>query len=196
MEDFNLFLKMGFEHISDLGGYDHILFIIAICAVYSIKDWKEIIWIVTAFTVGHTVTLVLATFDFVYVSPSIVDKLIPFTIVITCLSNIFLATKDGSKRSNSAYVKYAITCGFGLIHGLGFSGYLRNMLAMDESIVMQLLAFNIGLELGQLMIVGVTLALAFIVIDLIKAPKREWNLVLSGAAMGLSIMMILESFFQ
>lgn len=196
MEDFNLFLKMGFEHISDLGGYDHILFIIAICAVYSIKDWKEIIWIVTAFTVGHTVTLVLATFDFVYVSPSIVDKLIPFTIVITCLSNIFLATKDGSKRSNSAYVKYAITCGFGLIHGLGFSGYLRNMLAMDESIVMQLLAFNIGLELGQLMIVGVTLALAFIMIDLIKAPKREWNLVLSGAAMGLSIMMILESFFQ
>lgn len=190
MDDFKMFLKIGFEHISDLSGYDHILFIVALCAVYSLRDWKEIIWLVTAFTIGHSVTLVLATIDWVYVSPSLVDKIIPFTILLTCMSNIFFR-KRHAKDNRRAYIKYGITFGFGLIHGLGFSGYLRNMLAMDESIVWQLLAFNIGLELGQLLIVAVTLLIAVLVIDVFRANKREWNLFLSGAAAGVSLILIL-----
>lgn len=190
MDDFSMFLKIGFEHISDINGYDHILFIVALCAVYSLKDWKEIIWLVTAFTIGHTVTLVLATIDWVYVSPDVVDKIIPFTILLTCFSNVFFK-KRTERDKRSAYVKYGITFSFGLIHGLGFSGYLKNMLAMDESIVTQLFAFNIGLELGQLMIVAATLLVAILVIDILKAPKREWNLFLSGAAAGVSLILIL-----
>ncbi|WP_226390302.1 HupE/UreJ family protein [Penaeicola halotolerans] len=190
MSDFSLFLKLGFEHISDLQGYDHILFIVALCAIYTLKDWRGILWMVTAFTIGHSITLVLATFEVIMVSQTLVEKAIPLTILLTCLFNIFL-TKGEKNVKQSATIKYLIACGFGLIHGLGFSGYLRSLLAMQDSIVLELLAFNIGLELGQILIVMITLVLAFIFVDKLKAPKREWNLVLSGAAGGVSLLMVL-----
>jgi hypothetical protein len=191
MDEFSLFLKLGFEHISDLDGYDHILFIVALSAIYTLKDWKGILWMVTAFTVGHSVTLALATLDIFTLSPSLVDKLIPFTILLTCISNVAM-TKSSGGLKQSAKIKYGIALVFGLIHGMGFSTYLRSLLALQDTIALELLAFNIGLELGQIMIVMITLILAYITVEVFKAPKREWNLILSGAAGGVSLLMIFD----
>lgn len=189
MDQFTLFLKLGFEHIADVKGYDHILFIVALCAIYTIKDWKGILWMVTAFTVGHSVTLVMATFELIYIKQDIVEMLIPITIFLTCVFNIVIHRPD-SNFKNTAKIKYTTAAVFGLIHGLGFSSYLRSILAMQDSVVLELFAFNVGLELGQILIVFITLGLAFITVDLLKAKKREWNLVLSGAAAGVSFLMI------
>ena len=189
MDQFILFLKLGFEHIADVKGYDHILFVVALCAIYTIKDWKGILWMVTAFTVGHSITLVLATFELIYMKQEIVELLIPITIFLTCVFNIIIHRPD-SNFKNTANIKYGTALVFGLIHGLGFSSYLRSILAMQESVVLELFAFNIGLELGQILIVFITLGFAFIAVDLMKAKKREWNLVLSGAAAGVSFLMI------
>ncbi|MFC2188807.1 HupE/UreJ family protein [Peijinzhouia sedimentorum] len=189
MDQFTLFLKLGFEHIADVKGYDHILFIVALCAIYTIKDWKGILWMVTAFTLGHSVTLVLATFELIYMKQEIVEMLIPITIFLTCVFNIVIHRPDSNFR-NTAKIKYGTAAVFGLIHGLGFSSYLRSILAMQDSVILELFAFNVGLELGQILIVFITLGLAFITVDLFKAKKREWNLVLSGAAAGVSFLMI------
>jgi hydrogenase/urease accessory protein HupE len=189
MGDFEYFIKLGFEHIADLRGYDHILFIVALCAVYTIKDWKSVLWMVTAFTIGHSITLALATFDLVHIPSKTVDRLIPATILITAISNIFI-TKEKITTSRNTF-KYVIATVFGLIHGLGFSNFLRSILARDESIITQLFAFNLGLEIGQLVIVAATLFLALIFVDLLKAKKREWSLVLSAAAGGIAIILIL-----
>jgi hypothetical protein len=189
MSDFNMYLGLGFEHIADLKGFDHILFIIALCAIYTFKDWKGILWMVTAFTVGHSITLALSTLDYISLSQDVVDKLIPFTILLTCLSNIFLA-KGEKQIERTAGIKYSIALVFGLIHGLAFSGLLKSVLAFEDSILLQLFAFNLGLELGQIVVVVATMSLAYLFVDTLKATKREWNLVLSGAAGGVSLLMI------
>jgi hypothetical protein len=190
MDQFNFFLQLGFEHITDSKGYDHILFVVALCAIYTIKDWKGILWMVTAFTVGHSITLVMATLELIYVKQDVVEVAIPFTILLTCLLNIFLKQKHGDFKS-AARLKYFTALAFGLIHGLGFSSYLRSILAMQDSIALELFAFNVGLELGQIFIVFITLGAAFLVVNIMKAPQREWNLVLSGAAGGVSLLMVL-----
>ena len=189
MSEFQLFLQMGFEHISDPNGYDHILFILALCAVYQPKDWKQILVLVTAFTLGHSITLALATLQIVNVSGDVIEFLIPVTILITAIFNYFHHSSRSNQKMNK---RYLVALFFGLIHGLGFSNYLRSLLGKDESIFTQLLAFNIGLELGQLMIVAFILLFTFIFENMGKVKKREWNLLLSGAAGGIAFIMMME----
>lgn len=143
------YIKLGFEHILDPQGYDHILFILALCASYTIRQWKQLLFLVTAFTVGHCLTLLLSGLRIVSISPDLVEFLIPVTIGITALYNLF--TKDAS---HSGRFRYAIALIFGLIHGLGFSNFFRALTEPGESIVVPLLSFNIGIELGQLIIVA------------------------------------------
>lgn len=190
MSKFQLFLEMGFNHIADIQGYDHILFILALCGVYLLGQWRQVLILVTAFTVGHSITLALATLNIVMVSSALIEFLIPLTIVLTALLNILQKRVQNFRRIHRA--KYVTALFFGLIHGLGFSNYLRSMLGQEASIVKPLLAFNIGLELGQIAIVALILIIAQLIVRLMNAPQREWNLVISGSALGIATVLMLE----
>jgi len=151
MSVFNLFLETGIKHILDINGFDHILFILTLCAVYSLKQWKNVLVLITAFTIGHSLTLVLATFNIINLSSELVELLIAITILLTALSNIISKSSNFSVRF--FIVRYFISFSFGLIHGLGFSTFLRSMLGSQSSILKPLFAFNVGIEIGQLIIV-------------------------------------------
>lgn len=190
MTTFGLYLTLGIEHISDLAAYDHILFLTALCAVYSLKLWKKVLILVTAFTLGHTLTLALATLNLVPIPTRLIEFLIPVTILVTAVWNVFQGGDRLAKGSHS--FKYATALFFGLIHGLGFSNYLRSLLGTEGSIVLPLFSFNLGLELGQVMIVVIVLLLSFLLVDVLGMKRREWVLILSGAAMGVSAILCIE----
>jgi len=190
MNTFNLYLQLGIEHIADLIGYDHILFILVLAAVYSLREWKQIIMLITAFTLGHSVTLVLATFNYLIIPSLLIEFLIPLTIFLTALGNIFQKKERVEKRLH--LYKYITALFFGLIHGLGFSNYLRSLLGSEESLVKPLFGFNLGIEIGQLIIVSVIILLTYLVVDIFKAKRREWNLILSGMGLGVSIILMME----
>ena len=193
MDSFLLFFELGYEHITDLEGYDHILFVLALCSVYKLKDWRQVLILITAFTIGHTVTLGLATFDVVLVSSAWIEFLIPVTILCTCVFNLIPST-DSSRMKNSI-LKYVLALLFGLIHGLGFSYYLKNILVMlEEEIVKPLFSFNVGLEFGQLLIVFVALFLSYIFINKLLLPRRYWNAGVSIIVGSLSIYLIFQRF--
>jgi ABC-type antimicrobial peptide transport system permease subunit len=181
-------LELGLDHIADLQGYDHILFVTMLCVVYAFKEWKKVLILVTAFTIGHSLTLALATMNVIHVSIAWVEFLIPVTILITAMGNI-ISSKPGNV---SAKIKYALALFFGLIHGLGFSNYLRSLLGKHDSIVVPLFAFNIGVELGQILIVLFVLTLTAIMIHLFKLKQRDWTLILAGAGAGIALTLMLE----
>ncbi len=193
MSTFSLYFNLGLTHILDVNGYDHILFVIALCAVYMLGDWKKILIIVTAFTIGHSITLALATLDVITINAALIEFLIPVTIFITALTNLF-RKQSGIKRQ-SVQLNYAFALFFGLIHGMGFSNYLRSLLGRDESIVTQLLAFNLGLELGQIIIVAAFLVLSFIVVDILQAGRRDWKIAISSAIAGIALILMLDTKF-
>lgn len=184
---FATYFELGFDHILDLKAYDHILFVVALCAVYRPKQWKHILILVTAFTIGHSVTLALSGLRIVNISADLVEFLIPLTILATALFNI-LKKEDTHQK---IMFNYGLAGFFGLIHGLGFSNYFRALLGKEENIIQFLLPFNIGVEVGQIIIVLITMALTFLFVDLLKMKHREWNLVLSGAAAGVALMLMI-----
>ena len=189
MSEFSLYFTLGQEHILDYkNGYDHILFVLALCAVYLIRDWKKILILVTAFTIGHSVTLALATLQIVSVNVALIEFLIPLTIFITAVSNLF--KKEELGKSKGVQINYVFALFFGLIHGLGFSNYLRAILGKDHSILSQLLAFNLGLEFGQIIVVALFLLIAFLLVDLLKVNSRDWKMVLSSAIAGIALLLI------
>jgi ABC-type antimicrobial peptide transport system permease subunit len=194
MSEFQLYFELGKDHILDYkNGYDHILFVVALCALYIMRDWKKLLILVTAFTVGHSITLALATLDIVSVKPELIEFLIPLTIFITAVSNIF--RREENQSTLSLQINYGYALFFGLIHGLGFSNYLKSILGKDESIVTQLLAFNLGLELGQIIIVAIFLLVSFILIDLAGRSRRDWKLVLSSAIAGIALVLMKDKIF-
>ncbi|MBT3244678.1 MAG: HupE/UreJ family protein [Bacteroidetes bacterium] len=190
MSTFQLYLTLGLQHIADFKGYDHILFIITLCAVYQLRDWKNILILVTAFTIGHSLTLVLATFNIVRISGDLIEFLIPVTILLTAVGNI-LQKKDSFSKSHHRY-KYGLAMFFGLIHGLGFSNYLRSLLSSEDSLAGPLFSFNLGIEIGQLIIVSIFLLFGLLLLNLMKFKPREWNLLISGAGIGISLILIFE----
>ena len=194
MEEFSLYFNLGLEHIADLTAYDHILFILTLTAVYLLNQWKQILALVTAFTIGHTLTLALATLNIVNVSTDLIEFLIPVTIIITAITNI-IVKKSAEVNIRLQIIKYTIALFFGLIHGLGFSNYLRSLLSTKESLIKPLFAFNLGIEAGQLIIVGFVISLSIIFVKYIKTSQREWNLIISGAGLGISLIMALERIF-
>ncbi|MEM6262939.1 MAG: HupE/UreJ family protein [Bacteroidota bacterium] len=193
MTSFQLYWEMGIAHITDFQGYDHLLFILALCAAYSPQEWRKLLILVTAFTVGHSLTLGLSTQEWINVPASIIEPLIPITILLTSLWNVFFVEKQGSNHRNIAYLMAA---GFGLIHGLGFSNYLKALLGQAESIIVPLLAFNLGLEVGQLVIVLGWGVLTALVLGSKLISRRDWTVFLSGIAAGLSILLLSETLFN
>ena len=189
MSEFSLYFGLGKDHILDyVNGYDHILFVLALCAVYLTRDWKKILILVTAFTIGHSITLALATLKIVSVNAQLIEFLIPLTIFITSVSNLF--KKEVLTNEKGFQVNYLFAVFFGLIHGLGFSNYLRAILGKDQSILSQLLAFNLGLEFGQIIVVVIFLVFSFLLVDFLKVNRRDWKLVLSSAIAGIALILM------
>ena len=188
MQDFKLYFELGWQHILDWQGYDHILFLLALCGVYLISDWKKVLILVTAFTLGHSITLMLSVLKIVSIDTTWIEFLIPVTILITAISNILSKRKKSSKIT----IKYLLAILFGLIHGLGFSNYLKSLLGKSTNISLELLAFNIGLEFGQIIIVISTLLLSFVLISFVKIRRWDWNFFLSSAIFGISFVMAIE----
>ncbi|WP_235785912.1 HupE/UreJ family protein [Sediminibacterium sp. C3] len=189
MIDFGLFFQMGYEHIADLNGIDHILFVAALCIRYQFADWKKLLWLVTAFTLGHSITLALSVFNIVNYSVNWIEFLIPVTIVITAISNVFV--KKFVYKAKFPLI-YFFAAFFGLIHGLGFSNYLKSLLSKEGNIVPELLAFNLGLEAGQLVIVLAILIISLIFVQLFKINRREYLLYVSGGIFAIALQMALE----
>ncbi|MEM7078699.1 MAG: HupE/UreJ family protein [Pseudomonadota bacterium] len=193
MHPFKFYLQMGFEHISDLAGFDHILFLVALCAVYRLAQWRRLLILVTAFTIGHSITLALASLGTLTLSSELIEFLIPTTILLTALHNVIgqPAQADTKKMGRN----YAMALFFGLIHGMGFSNYFRALLMDDSSIVMPLLAFNLGIELGQLLVVAVIVSVAYLFLRTTRVQHREWNLFVSGMAAGMAVLLMAENRF-
>jgi hypothetical protein len=190
MQDFPLYFELGWQHILDWQGYDHILFVMALCSMYTITEWKKMLILVTAFTIGHSITLALSVFNLLTVNTAWIEFLIPLTILITTFSNIL----SKKMKPKNVRFKYLMAIFFGLIHGLGFSNYLKSLLGKSKSIAVELLSFNLGLEFGQVIIVVAMLLLSFILIRFVKIKRWDWNFFLSSAIFGISFIMAAERF--
>ncbi|WP_426473117.1 HupE/UreJ family protein [Chryseobacterium balustinum] len=188
MQDFLFYLKLGWEHIISLDALDHQLFVLALIAVYTFKEWKKILILVTAFTIGHSITLALSILDVVRLPSDWVEFLIPLTIVLTAAGNIVMKNKKQAQNKTNYYLALF----FGLIHGLGFANTARVMIAKSQSIAVPLLGFNIGLEAGQIVIVFAILILLFILLNLFKVNKKDWILFVSSGVFALALKMTLE----
>jgi len=195
MNEILLYLHLGYKHIIDLNGSDHILFILALIIRYSWNEWQKILILVTAFTIGHSITLALSTLDWISFPAVTIELLIPITILITAFTNFRMNPTDNDSKYPLIYY---LTLFFGLIHGLGFSNYLKMLLGKEESILMPLFSFNLGLELGQILIVIIILIISVIFVNLFKVDRKRYLQAGSVIAIILALNMIIDriaSFF-
>jgi hypothetical protein len=188
MQDFLFYLKLGWFHIIAWDALDHQLFILALVAVYALKDLKKILVLVTAFTIGHSLTLALSILDIVRFPSNWVEFLIPITIALTSLGNI-LMYKNTQKLMK---LNYFLALIFGLIHGMGFANSARMMIAQEQNTTIPLFGFNVGLELGQIVIVILILSLEFLLMKYFKINKKYWLIVASSIALITSLSMAFE----
>jgi hypothetical protein len=184
MDEALIYLRLGFEHILDVEGYDHMLFLLAMVAPFTYKHFKSLLLLVTAFTLGHCLTLILGGLGLVKLPSSTVELGIAVTILLTALYHLFRPS------SKVTITTYALILGFGLIHGLGFSGYIRSLLG-KENVVLPLLSFNIGIELGQIVILSVILLIQWVWLGLLNFPLRIWRSILLSLAIVLSMSLVL-----
>ena len=196
MHSIDMYINLGFQHISDLAGYDHILFLLALCAVYSIDQWRRLFILVTAFTVGHSITLALSSFGWVVIPSHIIEFLIPVTILITAIRNVAVPPSDQLTDDQTNMTgHYLVALCFGFIHGMGFSNYFRALMMDSSSITIPLLGFNLGIEIGQLLVVSIVVIVASLVVKFAPVKHRDWNLFISGAAAGISLVLINDTAF-
>ena len=170
MHTFVLFFKQGLSHILDLDGIDHLLFILAITVFFSLSQWRKLALLITAFTIGHSITLVLSVYDIFTLPRDIIEQLIPITIIVTCINNFIKVYKPTQINYQLLYTTVLI---FGCIHGLAFSNFLKMAFFEDDNLLASLVGFNIGIELGQLIIVGVFLAAIQMAFRRFKKLKHE-----------------------
>jgi len=193
LDTFNLYFQLGMEHILDVRGYDHILFVVALTTIYQLKDWRRVLILVTAFTIGHSITLALATLQIIKFNSDLIEFLIPVTIFITAIAN--LLRKRAEQSTKKIQLNYGLALFFGLIHGMGFSNYLRSLLGSDTTIFTQLLAFNAGLEIGQIIIVVSFMMLSLLFVNIIGVSKRDWKLVISSGVAAIATTLMIETKF-
>lgn len=190
-DDFWFNLKLGLFHVLDWNAYDHILFLIALVAAYSVTQGKRVFWLVTIFTIGHTLSLVLAAYDIISINSNWIEFLIPVSILFTAVYNIIFAKKNIDKTKVNAL--YGFTLFFGLVHGFGFSSYFNMVSQSAENKLLMLIEFAIGVELSQLFIVIPVLILAFIFQKAFNVSKKDWILILCSIVIGLCLPILKET---
>ena len=198
MSVFTTYLQLGFFHICSWQATDHLTFLLALCAPFVLADWRRVVALVTSFTVGHSLTLALATLGAVPPGGPVVEALIPVTILLTALVNMYrvgpVLGRAPQRRPSANSVVWAapnlLALAFGLIHGLGFAGYLRALLGVARRPLAELLAFNLGVELGQLLVVSVILLLGLVLLRGLGIARRDWVLTVSGAALGIAALLL------
>ncbi|MDD5149751.1 MAG: HupE/UreJ family protein [Flavobacterium sp.] len=192
MTEFWIFFEKGLRHILNLFAYDHILFLIALTVPYAFKDWKRLLILITIFTVGHTLALLLSVFGVIIIRGNLSDFLIPITILIVAFFNLFTAGKS-SKQESISVIGF-ITLFFGIIHGLGFAGYFKTILAgSSQSKLLPISEFSLGIEASQIIVVFIVLILSYIVQTFFRFSKRDWTLVMSSFVIGVVLPMIISS---
>jgi len=184
------FFINGWSHIVDINAYDHLLFVMTLCAAFRLVQWKQVLVIITAFTIGHSGTLILSALDLIPVNPKLIDTLIPFTIMITAITNVINQNKQS--RFSDTKIKYGIALVFGLIHGLAFASNFKFML-FGDSTVLPLFLFNIGIEVGQLFIVLLFMLALWFYTNVIKGAHSKWNIFISGAGFGIATTIFLDA---
>jgi HupE / UreJ protein len=188
MNDLAFYFIEGWQHIISTSALDHQLFIIALVAIYLLKDFKKVLVLVTAFTIGHSLTLALSVYNVVHINEKLVEFLIPCTIIITSIFNVL--QKDVSQKT--VRLNYFFALFFGLIHGLGFANTIRFMLAKDQTIGWSLFGFNVGLEVGQIVIVSIILAVSYVLVDVAKLKQKWWVYILSTITFTWAVKFALE----
>ncbi|WP_456313613.1 HupE/UreJ family protein [Pseudomonas shirazensis] len=192
MSQFWIYFQIGLKHVLDIHAYDHVLFLIALTVPYTFKDWKRILILVSVFTIGHTVALMLSVFGIISVKVNLVEFLIPITILITAFYHLFTAGK--ASKGESLNLIFFVTLFFGIIHGLGFSNYFKTILGgTPVSKLLPLGEFALGIEAAQIIVVFVVLVISYIVQTVFRFSKRDWALVMSAFIIGVVIPMIIES---
>ncbi|WP_432672612.1 HupE/UreJ family protein [Flavobacterium sp. SM2513] len=192
MSEFMLYLEIGLRHVLDINAYDHILFLIALVVPFGFKDWKKVITLVSIFTLGHTIALIMSVYGIIKFNASWIEFLIPLTILSTAIYNLFNSGKGNAKSGIS--IAFFITLFFGIIHGLGFSNYFNSILAGSAGDkILPLLEFALGIELAQLAVVLTVLLISFIMQYFIRNSKRNWVLITSSIIIGIVIPMLIES---
>lgn len=188
MQDFLFYLQLGWEHIISKDALDHQLFILALIAIFSFRDWKKVLILVTAFTIGHSLTLVLSALDVFRFPSDCVEFLIPCTIVFTALDNIIFSKNE----KKLIQLNYYLALLFGLIHGMGFANSVRMMLASEQDITLPLFGFNVGLELGQIVVVAIALFIHYIFSEFLKLSNKIWIYIISVPIFIFALKMALE----
>ena len=173
--EFTTYFQLGIQHIADIRAYDHILFVIALCVIYKLEDWRKLLILITAFTLGHSLTLGLSALNILVFPSNLIEFLIPVTILITTLLNLF----TGKESNRMSLAKYLLPLFFGFIHGSGFSNYFKSLIGQEESVLQPLFAFNLGIEVGQLIIVSIFIGITYLVVKWIKIPHPNWSKIIS-----------------
>lgn len=187
MGEFNIYFGLGTHHILNLDAKDHLLFVAALCLRYQLKDWRKVAVLVTAFTIGHSITLALTATGAVHINKRWIEFLIPITIVITAINNL-LQRREQIEHPSRLPLIYFFALFFGLIHGMAFGNDLRSLMTREEVIV-PLLAFNLGIEAAQLLVVLLFLSISFIFVQLLRAPKIWWMRLISVLILAWSLQM-------
>ncbi len=190
MKDFIFYFKIGWSHIMSWDATDHLFFITVLAIIYTVADWKKVLVLVTAFTVGHALTLFMSVLNMINVKSEMVEFLIPCTILITALMNLFLQ----KQQSVSHTIQYAIALGFGLIHGLGYANYIRMMLSADQQLVWGLFSFNLGLEAGQIVVVGLVLLTVWVSSRIHAKAHQRWVSFVSVFVLLFALKLAIERF--
>lgn len=193
MTDFWLYFNIGLHHVLDIHAYDHVLFLLVLTVPYTFKDWKNILLLVTLFTIGHTTALVLSVYGVIIVNSAAIEFLIPITILATALYNLFISAKKSS-GSTINFIAFT-TLFFGIIHGLGFSNYFKIIIDKQDTKLLPLLEFALGIEGAQLIVVLVSLLLGFALQRFAGLQKRDWVLVTSAFVAGVVVPMIIQNKF-
>jgi len=192
LDNFILYFKLGLNHVLDILAYDHVLFIIVLTIIYNFNQWRKVVWLITFFTFGHTLSLTLAAYDIVHVPIKIVEFLIPVTI---CTTGIFNLLRPSSPSSRKQKTIFSFALFFGLIHGLGFSNYFRLLIGKEDDKILPLIEFALGIEAAQIIIVLCILILGMILQNIFRVSKRDWVLVGSSIVVGIAFPMIIERIF-
>ena len=195
MDEFRVWFSTGLLHILDLNGYDHILYVVVLTVLFSIRQWKQLLVLTSAFTIGHCLTLAISTLNIIQIKQNIVEFLIPITILVNCLVNLMerlLPNFRNAEGVKNYYLNYSLAMLFGLVHGLGFSYLLKSMLGKEASVVFPLLSFNLGLEFGQFIIVVMMLLFSVFLARFTKIQKRTEVIWVSLAAAGIAFALLVQ----